>query len=542
MSKKRIFVGVEYEDAFESIYTLIAGKCFDGLPYSVGDGVISDGTYEYVLSDKKREASEQVKFTFEEDGATWFKALRGEKVPDDDSVWNTFRSNIVIEYHKRFSVVEYKHRAPSLEERERALKAATSAVRQFCKTFYPDMQEGLELAPIKDSDLLDDIFGVAMKIDLSGGTGASLPVLGKVYFNRVGKLMTPLVKDVAAAIDNSVNAVIPDEDGATPPSNDTLVLDNALDSMQALIEDTERNFADYIHFSNKSDRAAVYGLLAKLSHDAVELECQRVDILYITHIQTNAYEFIAYAQGKPMLKIQLGINDTVSIQCINCTDDSMIVDRNQIVYFDEAGNVKSAFLDFSAIDFGVSKSLLDEIKATGVQNRHFMPISCKGVQGKKSCSAFRCESQIFEATVDNKPIFVCKDCPYPEVVYTTPSGEKKYTPLLSFAFDKMELVSPAQDGRVSNCTLCGRAFSEAALHSGSCPICYKADRQLTEQSKKLFKVYKDYLPLSVRSKKGEKACFEDDEVILFVVGNKRYMFNKLNVKDTGYVSKPKQIR
>ncbi len=541
MIKKKIFVGVEYEDAFHSIYTLIEGKCFDGLPYSVADGVISDGTYEYELTDQRREISEQVKFAFEKDGATWFKALRGEKVPDDDAVWNTFRSNIVIEYHKRFSIVEYRNHAPTAEEKEKAVKTATRSMRRFCKVFYPDFQDLVEVT-LRNDELFDDIYGVAMKIDLSGGTGASLPVLGKVYFNRKGKVMIPLAKDIAAGIDKSINAVIPNDDVADQIPTDTAVLDNALDSMQALIEDSNRNFADYIHFGNKSDKKAVEGMLEKMSHDAVELECQRVDVLYVTHIQTNAYEFTAYAQGKPMCNVRLGINDALSISCANCEDDGWIVDRNQIRYADGQGNPQTANLDFSRDDLGLKPQALERIKETGTQKKHFIPVSCKELPGKKTCAVFKCESQLFEVFDGKKNVRICKDCPYPEVVYTTASGDKRYTPMLSFAFDKMELVSPQSVGRIGTCELCGRNFSGGAMRNGKCPLCAKAEVEVDDDAKALYASYKSFLAPFQRKGKGAKGCFEDDEIIVFAVGRKRYVFNKLSVKDVGYVEQPRRIR
>ena len=66
MAKKRIFVGYEYKDAFDSVCELIKGGCLNDLNYTLsGDKVISDGTYEYELSRKASAQSEKVKFTFD---------------------------------------------------------------------------------------------------------------------------------------------------------------------------------------------------------------------------------------------------------------------------------------------------------------------------------------------------------------------------------------------------------------------------------------------------------------------------------------------
>ncbi len=38
-----------------------------------------------------------------------------------------------------------------------------------------------------------------------------------------------------------------------------------------------------------------------------------------------------------------------------------------------------------------------------------------------------------------------------------------------------------------------------------------------------------------------KYCYEDDEILLFVVGNNRWIFSKLDVSDRGYLSAPVKV-
>ncbi len=534
MSKKRIFVGTEYEEAFHSIYELIQGGCFAEEPYMATNGVIFDGRYEYVLTDKKREESQEVRHGFEQDGATWFKALRGDKLPDDDAIWNSFRSNLVIEYHKHFSVVEYKKQPPTVDEKKRALATAKLAVQRFCNTFYPDLGAEIELVQKEASDAFENIYGISLKIEISGGTGASVPVLGKVYFSRKDKMLEPLAKGFAESIEQNINKVIPDEDD-TPPMRDDSVFDDTLNSLDAIINGAGYNFADYLYFANEEDNKVIDGLLKKLSHDSFELECQRVDVLYITHIQTNAFEFSAYVQGVRAFDVRIGVNESVSISCGNCAGKAMLVDRNQIQYADAKGSAKVANLDFSREGLGLSQNALEQIRATGAQRDHFISVSCS----KIGCLVHKCRSQIFEVDVNGEIRNVCKDCRRPEIVYTTMSGEKLYTPSLTFAFDKLELVGKKVE--TAKCSVCGRAFSRSALRTGKCPTCIKADKEADDAAKARYKTYKNFLPILARLGGGTRACYEDEEILLFVVGKKRYVFNKLNVKEIGYVSKPKQV-
>ncbi len=542
MAKKIIHVGIENKSAFDSICALINGNCFEGLPYSVKNGVISDGEFEYVLNTKKSAKKDEQKFIFEKDGASWFKALRGEKAPDDDAIWNTFRSNVAIEYHKRFSVVEYKKQAPTKEETLKALKIATEAIRDFCAVFYPFLKGKTDIRPVSQNELnAEDIYGVAVKIELSGGTGASLPVLGRVFFSRTGKVMSPLTIDVATPLDQNIKSLIPEESEEDTLNINTSVIDNALDAMQSLIENTDKNFADYLCFSDKEDFDAVNGLLEKLSHNDIELECQRVDVLYITHIQTTPFNYIVYSQNKPLFHLTIGINDTITISCASCKENTLLVERNQIIYENALGKKTACYLDFNLNNLGLNSVEISEVLTHSNLSKHIKPISCSGQKGVNICSCYKCESQIFLAYSGKKDKYACLDCPYPEIVYVNKNGEHLYTPKLTFAFDKNDLVP--ESTQTAFCSNCGRAFTKETLLGGLCRTCRSAGNTDLDKAKKLYKEYKDFLPLVSRlSLSSKKYCYEDDEIILFIVGNRQYVFNKLTIKEFGYIPKPKRIK
>ena len=78
---------------------------------------------------------------------------------------------------------------------------------------------------------------------------------------------------------------------------------------------------------------------------------------------------------------------------------------------------------------------------------------------------------------------------------------------------------------------------------GLCPTCLKSEDDQDEEKKALYKKYKSLLPLSVRllSIFAKKFCVEDEELIIFVIGKKKYAFNKLCVKEKGYFDKPSRM-
>ncbi len=543
MAKKRIFVGYEYKDAFDSVCELIKGGCLNDLNYTLsGDKVISDGTYEYELSRKASAQSEKVKFTFEENGATWFKGLRGEIEENSDAIWTTFIENVGIEYHKRFSVVEYKQQAKTRQEKEEAYQECIKISEEFIRNFYPQFHGKTEVRQIDDEVINEDVYGVSMRIELSGGTGASLPILGKIYFNRDGRVMRPIKSSVAGNIDTNLKKVIPDDDKDETAVLPDDVIDVTLNAMDNLVNDSDLNFADFLCYSDESDKRAVEGLLAKLSHDAMEIECQRVDILYITHIKARSFTCDIYSAGMPLFRLTLGLNGSISISCLNCAEGEELVNRNEIEYKDPFGEVKTAYLKAEEENFGLTDEEIEDIIHDSDLTKHFEKVSCLKNPRHPGCESYKCKSQLFEIKEGDKVSYKCADCPYPEVVYTDVDGERRYTPNLIFAKDMMKLIEA--DGKNNKCNTCGRFFSEEYLKKSKCPLCstvvyaYKGSGD-----KVLYKKYKNLLPLGARlmSVFATKTCAEDDELVMFKLGSHVYAFNKLNVKEKGLIKGPKKL-
>ena len=549
MAKKKIYVNRDYEQAFNSIYNLIQGGCLDGAGWKVNNEIIDDGVYEYQLSSVYTGKDKTEKHGFNSDGATWFKALRGVNVENNDAIWTSFIETVGVEYHKRYSVVEYQQQTKTLAEKKKALAENKEMVDQFIKLFYPDFYKKTEIVEVEGEETVEDIYGVAMRIELSGGTGASLPVLCKVYFSKAGRTVTPLSSYAAQNIDDNLSEIIPEETNNNQEISGEAIIDTTLNAVDNLINDSKFNFADFICYSDKADRIAVDNLLSQLSHDAVELECQRVDVLYITHVKASSFLYNVNYLGKPLFKFNNGLNKALTLYCANCNDDEKLVDSNHLVY-EVNGEMKTAILQLGVDDFGLTSQQIDEINESGQLKNHYIKVSCHIPSRGQECKTLKCKSQLFSVNVgdesNEKLVCKCKDCPYPEVVYTTPLGEKKYTPAMTFAKDVMCLVDTRnEDGlQVEKCSVCGRYFTKGSLKYNKCHTCFVAENGSgTLEQVELYNKYKGLLPLGARmgAISEKKFCVEDEEIILFVLGTKKYVFNKLSVKEKGYFEEPRKI-
>ena len=182
MELKKITVGKEYKEAFESICSLIDAGCFNGLEIKRALGGITDGVHIFVYEENARNDLASVRKGFDEDGASWFKVLRGETVQNDNAVFSEFIENVTGEYHKMYSVLEYTQKPKTKAQKEEERNGVFSAVKAITENFLPQMNERFELR--EESEVAEDIYGVTVRLELSGGTGASVPVIGRVYFSK----------------------------------------------------------------------------------------------------------------------------------------------------------------------------------------------------------------------------------------------------------------------------------------------------------------------------------------------------------------------
>lgn len=110
--------------------------------------------------------------------------------------------------------------------------------------------------------------------------------------------------------------------------------------------------------------------------------------------------------------------------------------------------------------------------------------------------------------------------------------------------------------KAKKCSWCGRYYKG----DSQCNVCLSADKVANadpnsedprvvaelEQARGLYKQYASILPLLLRMvtcfKYKKKYCFEDDGIIIFVIGKRRYRFDKLNAKRMGMIKAASRMR
>ena len=543
----KIIIGREYKDAFGSICRLVEGGCVppDIVRSADGREIVTDAyTFEY--AGDSRAQGEGAAQTMTGEGASWFAALRGEAQDDGTAVWLNLIERVAESYHKRYSLIEYKQNVRKAGEAEKQM--CTSALQNIASRFFPELP-AVEVREGAREDGLEDIYGVSVRVELSGGTGAAVPALAKVYFRKRGRKPVPLRKEEAAKIDGYLYEVIPTEGGGKLDDSDSSeTIDSVLTALDALLYGRKGApaLASCIWFGSEQDRETVDTLLRTISHDNVRLECREVKVLGISHVRWINASYNVFAGGMPVLRATVGLNDSLSLYCTNCGAGALI-ENNAVAcaYTDEDGELlaRTVMLDPQREDLGISDEDAEDILQYSEFSKHLKYMSCSENPRREGCSRCVCHSQTENLGTEDDPVYKCKDCPYPEVVFTDDRGVRRYTPRLAFARDKMTMIERS-DAQVCDC--CGRSFSKESMHGRLCSFCYGAAKAAggdEERAKRRYRRYAGMFSPFVRMKYAgkPKLCFEEEDVLLFLLGSDRYVFDKLAIGGHGYIAKPRRV-
>lgn len=565
----RIHVSQDYKQPFEAVHRLISSGAFPDSPYKVlENGIIYDGFYEYELTAQKGESSGSVTHYYDVDGASWFRCLRGNTAQNDDGIWCNFMINVREEYHRQNSVLEYERGiAQTAAERQKADKLAADLLVEAIDLFFPHLKaQSSDVIPIHDDSVYEQILGVALRIELSAEatSGASLPLLCKLYFVKNGNSMKPLPWKSARQYERDILNIVPN-DIDRECQFDEAIVERTLTAIGNLAEDPSTNLAGYTwmgeitmpatdeeerqaNLKDESDpsltpndvrqRRALRKMYVQMDHQSSDLQCQRIDVLYISHIKSQSSVCEYRHEGEPILRAQIGINQALTLRCIACEEEVDLIDRDEISYVID-DEERSFVLDRSLPQFGLTDEQVEEIRTRSHFAEHLMALSCPN-----GCSRVRCATQLFR--VEDRDY--CRDCRRPEVVYTDFDGKRYHTPSLVITTDTLKVHSDdaLERGELSRCTLCGRVFAEDSLSaSGKCkclcsPAIQKAD---LDAAKKRYRRYRSMLPYRARlfPGKGGRLCYEDNEVLLFSVGRRFYMYSKLSAGERGYLKRPCRI-
>ena len=308
-------------------------------------------------------------------------------------------------------------------------------------------------------------------------------------------------------------------------------------------------------------------LLARSADGADELQCDEVKVLCISHLQWKSAAYDVYVNNRRTFRFTFDLNNSMTVKCLNCGSVKdgeqvyeVLVEKNKVrILADESKKppvkIDSVFLkNIEDEKFGLTDKEIGTVREHSAFKKHAKIRGCSFV-GKKCVDAVRCDSQV-ESVVDKatgKTFSYCKNCHYPEKVYFDPqanAGKGADIPAFRIALD-VNTMRPVDKSAAKKCKCCGRTFTSKTSKT-CCNLCgmsnMAVDGNLNEdqtlEATALYKEYAYILPVAVRMFAAfkKKYCFEDDCMILFVVGGKKYYFDKLEVKNTGVIKAARKMQ
>ena len=579
-----ILVGNTYVKEFSSIFRLVKDcPAFSGRDFKAEGDIelidrgerltVRDGnnSYTYVsyipnaqfVDDDDDDTTEEIGFS--ENGASWFRGLRGESSAESaDAQWMRFIEKVASQYHKRYSIMEYKQQKGAQISTDEAYAIAKNLVKFLFDISMPrkDFEE-VTNAKVLEAEALD-VYALSLRLALSGGTGESKRILGKIYFaaktrENGDRVLLPMYTKDAKNIDKAFSGFTGEESGedidlTSSDSNARFltIRDNALNALENLIVSTRHNFVDFLLIA-KDDEEVIQQMLKLTAHTTSDLQCSELKVLGISHIVWRVKAFDCKIGGAPKLRAIFGLNNSVSLRCLGCANPVDIVANNSLALYQDPKNnfTQITFRDFEDEEtLGLTDEELEAVDEFGVHNDHLIKVQCHRIGLGESCVCYRCGDQMFSAVspITGKERDYCIDCHRPEVVSHIPgTDEPMLTASARFSISARAMVPEAT---TSSCQLCGRHFSITDKKTPLCGLCRRAtellgDHELTKEELKpaidCYNRYAQVVPLSSRMNGAKKYAFEDDGIILLIIGKKIYKFDKLAAESTGQMPSAQKL-
>ncbi len=547
---KVIAIGKKYEDAFNGIFKLVS----EGAEYAPSDISVKEvkgvrsifrGDYEFrFVLDAREVASTNVDLCFCEDGASWFKALRGDEGSDTGMAeWIKMIDDVSEFYHKAFSYIEYKQ--TGRERSEADMERGKKLLEKIIHTLLPQIS-GAEIVENRSEDNVESVYGLSLKLDVNGGAGMSQPILGKVFFRATPTGLNPIADVEAKEIDESIKGAL------TQTSVKTTLNDADDGTIDEILTALDRTFKNGYAFANalclgEKDEEIVEDILSQSSRGNLTLEITGVRTLGVSHVKwiNRAYDVIY--EGVPTLKAIVGIDGAISLTCLHCrhplNGENVLIEKNHVYVTveNELGETEERdILLYNQEGLGISIYDLNLVKEKfGLH----LASPCKEVKIRGgNCVRLVCYSDMRNLGTVAEPIWRCVDCPYPEVVYGDGSLVKRATPTLAYARDLRALIAKEN---VAECSVCKRTFSNDYMVGSVCKFCSSKATTMNEksQAKRRYKKYASLFPTVFRLKNINKVkyCFEQEDMVLFLVGGERYVFNKAEAEESGYLTPPRKV-
>lgn len=534
-----IHIGKEYENAFHSICKLVEANCIDKsivLSASLNKNeIVEQGTNNrYIFDSQIRTIENGNDVGMVSDGASWFRAFRNGEVDESNASWLNLIENVAKNYHQKYSFLEFQQKEEDIDSK--TIDYQNWLIQKFVDFFYHNLQN-CQIVPNDQVDK-DNIYGVSLKIEIDGGTGEAEPVLCKVYFRQKNDKFLPILSDDATSLESQLYQIIKEDDDTVlvnDKSEETI--DAVLNALETLIE--SGNFTESVILSSTEDKYIIEKLIERSADDITQLKCRSVNVFGISHVEWKNSSYYLKEGNRNILRFAFGTNNKMSIYCVNCGDE-LLVENNRFIMKEGFSELKK--LNFEEGNFGFNNNEIKEVLTNSLLSDHLVFINCK--RNGRSCSKLRCANQIiaFEEEGERK----CKDCPYPEIITLDEKGRFALTRNLKFVNDLMQLVSNEVETR--ECIYCGRRFTRTYIKSGTCKLCSLTDEEPVGDNKvkasQLYKEYRNMIPFTSRIIRifKDKYCYEDDEIIMFKLGETRFKFDKKSIKVNGLMSSPEKLK
>lgn len=557
---RTVKVGGKYKDAFDKVFELAAGGCVNDTVVSGKDAdrkIRYKDDFEFVFSGSDNGKSE-AEAQMTDSGASWFYGLRtNTREEDDASIWLSYIDIVAAQYHKENSLLEFKQNAdrrPGEKEVEREKKFVE---RVFC-TFYPDYEGMINVLRGNEKDRVQDIYCVSFRMQICDN-GEAKPVLAKVYFRFEDGKMNPMRREEASGVNDHLcsKGAVQDSDSSDVPASvgsvddSTDIIDKALGALDALASGEGFGrvaFTECLVFSDEKDKEVIDNFISNGHVGTIMLTCKTVKVLYVAHVKWMSSVYKIFSEGKELMRVQIGLDDSITMICSNCGE--AVVEANTVKVYNEDGKARFCTIKPNEEGLGVPDFELDDICENGEVARHLKRLSCREAVERGGCMRVVCDRQLAEIEdADGNVMLKCKDCPFPEVLFECADGVKRYTKLLGFARDLMTLTDKKEIG---TCVCCGRTYTKEMLEAndGKCEFCSSALMNSlyapdggSVPARKLYRKYARMLPVTLRLKHifDKKYCFEEEDVLLFVLKNEKYVFDKLSIEEKGYIPSPRKV-
>lgn len=535
-----VYVEKGYKRSFDNLTTLLksgfGAVLKDKLSLSYEGDKIVYGDTQFVMDDGREEISSAAYMTYS--GASWFEGIRsGKNVSDTGSKWVELVSEVAKLYHKKYPVIEYAPIDKNWDFKPQAV------LERIFSNFMPHSDVNkFDIRELPERKL-EEYFGVSLCLKMHGGTGAPMPCLGKVYFKKVKNRLIAVKKNVAGDIERFLKEV--DVSAPTLPSSEGAegIIDSALNALQVCVGDSEQalNFADYLYYS--PTESTIKNLLFNSKHEDVVLFVTDVQVKAISHVYLKTFAFDVYEGNMPRYRISVGLNDNLTMQCLSCGEN--LIENNKLTY-QSGDDTKLAYINLKDGNLGLDDETIANILNANVFSSHHMQIVCpQNVRaGVAGCFKTKCMSSVVR--VDNINAYKCKDCPYPEMIYTLDSGERVWTKDLVISKRNYDIVLDKKEN-TKVCSVCKRRFTSADADESLCPTCLKSaklSKDTLDEAQREYRRYSQLLPIGVRliNAAKKKYCFSDEEILVFVIGRDKWIFNKLDAMKKGFVRPPKKVR